>query len=106
MFLPSEFWSPEKIGLIAKAAVILHNMIVERRCSSYRGEGVGGNRDTFNDYTDDVDIVLERVEDMSFYDSCFIQRTTSDDTKLRAYHLKLTNSLVEHIWQIHGDTSV
>ena len=46
MFVSSELWCPNKMRDIACAAVILHNMKVEKRRDSYNGDGVRQNKST------------------------------------------------------------
>lgn len=58
MFVSSELWFVSKMELVAKTAIILHNMAVEERRLGYAGDGVRG----LSKYFDEEESDLQRMD--------------------------------------------
>lgn len=61
LFVLSEFLSPEKMELIAKTCVIMHNIIVEARRDGYSGDGGRGIIIYFENDVDESDLEVVHV---------------------------------------------
>ena len=105
LFLPSELWSAKKMGVIAKAAVIIHNMVVESRRNSYTGDGTGGFRSA-DDNSDEDERIIDLTRDgrraTEVARMIEARKTVADDVKVKGLHRRLTNALIDHIWNLEG----
>lgn len=102
MFIPSEIWSVAIMTSVAKAAIVMHNMIVESRRDSYLSDGVGGISASFDIAQDTTDLVIEPLDEtaLAFW---FTRHVISDDIKLVGLNRKLTKALVDHLWDVKGN---
>ena len=89
------------MGVIAKAAVIIHNMVVDKRRNTYKGDGARGLRadadETIPESLTQTQIGAAEVQRMMNS-----RRGLSDSVKVKGLHRQLMNALVEHIWQLEG----
>eukprot|EP00173_Palmaria_palmata_P000895 Plantae.Rhodophyta-Palmaria_palmata.ctg14594.p1 GENE.Plantae.Rhodophyta-Palmaria_palmata.ctg14594~~Plantae.Rhodophyta-Palmaria_palmata.ctg14594.p1 ORF type:complete len:146 (+),score=19.96 Plantae.Rhodophyta-Palmaria_palmata.ctg14594:386-823(+) len=102
MFVASELLSAEKMQIVAKACIILHNMVVEQRRDSYTGDGAHGASASYNAATDatDLDPVKASAEDVDL--RLHQMMAASTGLKSASEHKRLVKALVEHIWQNYG----
>lgn len=61
LFIAWELWSVDKMRDLAKAAVVLHDMKVEIRRSTYTGDGSGKFSTLFLELEDESDLVLDPI---------------------------------------------
>jgi Plant transposon protein len=102
MFVSSELWSVEKMGVIAKACVILHNMIVEVRKDTYSSDGARGLSRTFQDASEITDLEVFRVEDETPFFLFKHMYRTSSNIKNSTENTRLILALISHIWDVKG----
>ncbi|XP_056866738.1 uncharacterized protein LOC130512600 [Raphanus sativus] len=93
---PARFWDKAKIGMIMRACIILHNMIVNDERDGY-------NVVDFSDFEEDtrsshVDPELEDVMPPSMATMMGVETTIRDEQM----HRQLKADLVEHIWNKFG----
>lgn len=84
---------------IATTAVIIHNMIVESRGSTYSSDGSGGRSEIVADsgFVDDLTFVRLPPASISMSKSNI---RISDDIKLRGLHRDFKSSLIDHMWTL------
>lgn len=104
LFVGSELWSPVKMQVIAKACVILHNMVVEKRCDQYTSDGVGGASasGTASSEPSDLDIVQASADEVELRLNQI--RAAGKDVKSLTENNRLLAALVDHIWICRGKT--
>lgn len=104
LFVASEYWTVDKMRKIATAAVVLHNMIVETRRSSYCSDGSGGRSSVVMNSEPDNDLSFVPLPP-----SCVTLPNApvcvSDDIKIRGMHRDLKSALIEHLWNLFGSSS-
>lgn len=102
LFVACEYWSVDKMKSIATTAVILHNMIVEARRSSYTSDGTAGRSRYFDEdeESNEIDFIHCSPGSTALFENSNI--TISDDIKIRGMHRDLKKALVEHQWNLFG----
>lgn len=92
---PARFWRPETLKDIMKACIILHNMIIEDERELV---GLDYDYDTTDKSPPPATVSHERTTELCE----FIQmhRRIRD----RETHSQLQVDLVEHLWELHGDS--
>ena len=78
------------------ATVVMHNMTVETRRSSYLGDGSGGYSALYCEFEDETDVVLLPLIASNATWS-IDQHHVADDIKVSALHRKLTNHTLCHL---------
>ncbi|KAF8410951.1 hypothetical protein HHK36_003488 [Tetracentron sinense] len=89
---PIRFWDKHVLHDIMYACIIMHNMIVEDECNDY--ENVIDSNPTPIPNVDMVDGETKRLQQ-------FLARHRQ--IKNKEAHYALRNSLIEHLWERHGD---
>ncbi|KAF8397075.1 hypothetical protein HHK36_018713 [Tetracentron sinense] len=89
---PTSFWDKHVLHDIMSACIIMHNMIVEDECNDY--ENVVDSNPTPIPNVDMVDGETELFQQ-------FLARHRQ--MKNKEAHYALRNSLIEHLWERHGD---
>ncbi|KAF8389085.1 hypothetical protein HHK36_025770 [Tetracentron sinense] len=89
---PTRFWDKHVLHDIMSACIRMHNMIVEDECNDY--ENVVDSNPTPIPNVDMVDGETERFQQ-------FLARHRQ--IKNKEAHYALQNSLIEHLWERHGD---
>ena len=101
MFVSSELWCPSRMKDIACAAVILHNMTVEKRRRNYTGDGVNG----MSRYFENEDSYLQVEAVTTDCPELRMNQMASviDDIKDVEEHVRLRTALIQHIGNnVHG----
>ncbi|XP_066373737.1 uncharacterized protein [Miscanthus floridulus] len=94
---PARSWSTRIIGLIMKACVILHNMIVEDE-----GEMAKESID-LNAIPGESIVLPPEVQKATNSNPCFNDvRRRNSAIRAHSVHTQLKNDLIEHIWQRFG----
>eukprot|EP00171_Calliarthron_tuberculosum_P004333 IDg4333t1 len=105
LFTPCQLWSSAEMGVIARACVIMHNMVAEVRCDEYAGDGGRGLSRHFNEADDVTDLqmvpastnAIERLQQMApVYE------------QLEAPHEmhRLWGALIDHLWYRKGISEI
>lgn len=104
LFVACEYWNVDKMRSIATTAVILHNMIVESRRSTYCSDGTGGRSSKVTDIgsVDNLTFVRLPPASMRLANSPV---AISDDIKVRSLHRDLKSALIDHMWNLFGSES-
>lgn len=106
LFVACEYWSVNKMKIIATAAVIIHNMIVEFRFSGCASDGTAGRSRFYEEdhEINEIDFMHCSPGNTALFENCNV--TVSDDIKIKGMHRDLKNALIEHQWNhFGGETS-
>ncbi|XP_024016262.1 uncharacterized protein LOC112089741 [Eutrema salsugineum] len=95
---PALIWDKVKIGKIMRACIILHNMIVEDERDGYTQYHVEEFTQVEANRTSQVDLAYETDWASNMTNLMGIRNNVRDQNT----HYRLTNDLVEHIWNKFG----
>jgi hypothetical protein len=87
---PARLWDEHTLGLIMRACIIMHNMIVEDEREDeddFNYDGVGEKVKISRDKTPELDEFIQNYKKI----------------KDKHTHSKLQDDLIEHLWQHHPD---
>lgn len=90
---------------IMKAAVIMHNMIVETRRCNYGSDGTAGLSSFFNEGDESNDIEFVSKAPCSMFLSHMSSVSVADDIKVKGLYRDLLSNLIEHHWKNFGGSS-
>jgi hypothetical protein len=90
------------MGVIAKACVILHNMIVEVRKDTYSSDGARGLSRVFQDASEVTDLEVVRFDNETPFFLFKQMYRTSSNIKNATDNSRLILPLLSHIWDVKG----
>lgn len=101
--IPSEMWTVEQIKQVSTCAVIIRNMIVEKRSQSYTNDGMKRRSKSFSETLDETNLEMVRLEDDDHMNRFERMCNVSDETKNSRYLRKgLIEALVSYNWGMEG----
>ena len=102
LFVACEFWTTDKMKQISETAVIIHNMIVEKRRQGYTSDGTAGRSSYIEpgELVSDIIFTFSSPGDTPIFLNSNVK--VSDDIKVKGFHRDLIRSLIEHQWKAFG----
>lgn len=103
LFVASELWDPEKMEMIAKCCVILHNMIVEQRRDTYTSDGGRGLSRHYSEENDETDLRVVHVETDNHEQRLNMMAPACADIRSLSEYMRLRTAIIDHQWARRGN---